>query len=47
VEPGPALLARCGGELLDGHQEVETLRRRVSDRVRTAIGLGVDVRLID
>ena len=46
VEPAPALLARCGGTWTDGHPEVEALRREVGDRLRVAIGLGVDVRLV-
>jgi phenylacetate-CoA ligase len=45
VEPAAALLARCGG-LTDDHPEVEALRRQVGERLRRAIGLGVDVRLV-
>jgi phenylacetate-CoA ligase len=46
VEPAPALLARCGGQWADAHPEVEALRRQVGERVRVAIGLSVDVRLV-
>jgi phenylacetate-CoA ligase len=46
VEPAPALLVRCGGAWADRHPEVEALRRYVAERLRTAIGLSVDVRLV-
>jgi len=45
VEPVAALLARCGG-WADGHPELEALRRQVRDRLRAAIGLGVEIRLV-
>jgi phenylacetate-CoA ligase len=45
VEPAAALLERWGG-FTDDHPEVEALRRQVGERLRTAIGLGVDVRLV-
>ena len=46
VEPAASLLVRCGGAWADRHPEVEALRRYVSERLRTAIGLSVDVRLV-
>ena len=46
VEPAPALLTRCGGAWADRHPEVEALRRSVTERLRIAIGLSVDVRLV-
>ena len=46
VEPSAPLLARCGGTFSDGHPEMETLRRHVGERVRAAIGLSVEVRLV-
>ena len=46
VEPAAALLARCGGQWSDAHPEVDALRRQVGERVRVAIGLSVDVRLV-
>jgi phenylacetate-CoA ligase len=46
VEPAPSLLARCGGQWADAHPEVEALRHQVGERVRVAIGLSVDVRLV-
>jgi phenylacetate-CoA ligase len=46
VEPAPSLLVRCGGAWADRHPEVEALRRYVAERLRTAIGLSVDVRLV-
>ena len=46
VEPATTLLVRCGGTWADRHPEVEALRRYVSERLRTAIGLSVDVRLV-
>jgi phenylacetate-CoA ligase len=46
VEPAPAVLARCGGGFTPTHPEVESLRRRVGERLRAAIGLSVDVLLV-
>ena len=46
VEPGGAVLVHCGGTLVDGHPAIEALRRRIGDRLRTAIGLSVDVRVV-
>jgi len=46
VEPTPALVTKCGGTWSDGHPEIEALRRYVGERLRTAIGLSVDVRLV-
>jgi phenylacetate-CoA ligase len=46
VEPAPSLLVRCGGAWADRHPEVEALRRYAGERLRTAIGLSVDVRLV-
>jgi phenylacetate-CoA ligase len=46
VEPAAALLARCGGVFTDGHPEVEALCRHVGERLRVAIGLTVEVRLV-
>jgi phenylacetate-CoA ligase len=45
VEPAAGWLARGGG-VADAHPDAEALRRRVAERVRGAIGLGVDVRLV-
>ena len=47
VEPTAPTLARCGGAVTDGHPEIEALRLQVANRVRTAIGLTVDVRLVE
>ena len=46
VEPAPALLARCGDAFVESHPAVETLRRHVGERLRVALGLAVDVRLV-
>ncbi len=46
VEPAPALVARCGGAFAADHPEVEALRRHVGERLRSALGLGVEVRLV-
>ena len=46
VEPAPALVARCGGAFEESHPEIEALRRQVGDRLRAALGLGAEVRLV-
>jgi phenylacetate-CoA ligase len=46
VEPAASLLVRCGGAWADRHPEVEALRHYVAERLHTAIGLSVDVRLV-
>jgi len=46
VEPAPALLSRCGGAFSENHPAVETLRRHVGERLRVALGLSVEVRLV-
>jgi phenylacetate-CoA ligase len=46
VEPAPALVARCGGAFAETHPAAETLRRQIGDRLRVALGLGVEVRLV-
>jgi phenylacetate-CoA ligase len=46
VEPAPALVARCGGAFAEDHPQVEALRRHVGERLRSALGLGVEVRLV-
>jgi phenylacetate-CoA ligase len=46
VEPAAGLLARCGGSFVATHPAVEALGRRVGERLRSAIGLSVDVRLV-
>ena len=46
VEPALALLARCGGAFAESHPAVETLRRQVGERLRVALGLSVEVRLV-
>jgi len=45
VEPAPALLERCGGVHPD-HPAVTALRQAVASRLRTALGLGVEVILV-
>ena len=45
VEPAAPLLARCGG-FAERHPDLDALRGRIAERVRGAIGLGVDVRLV-
>jgi phenylacetate-CoA ligase len=44
VEPAPGLLARCGGAL--EHPIAAEVRRTVSERLRIAIGLSVDLKLV-
>jgi phenylacetate-CoA ligase len=46
VEPASGLLARCGGSFVETHPAVEALGRLVGERLRRAIGLSVDVRLV-
>jgi phenylacetate-CoA ligase len=46
VEPAAGLLARCGGSFVETHPAVEALGRLVGERLRSAIGLSVDVRLV-
>jgi phenylacetate-CoA ligase len=46
VEPTAPALARCGGAVADGHPELEALRQLVASRVRSTIGLSVEVRLV-
>ena len=45
VEPGPALIARCGGFSPD-HPEIAALRRRAADQVRQATGLSVELTIV-
>ncbi|MBI1848093.1 MAG: phenylacetate--CoA ligase [Candidatus Rokubacteria bacterium] len=45
VEPSAALLGRTG-ESLAGHPATEARRQRVAARLRTALGLGVEVTLV-
>jgi phenylacetate-CoA ligase len=45
VEPGPRLIERCGGFHPD-HPAVAALRRDVATRLRSALGLGVEVTLV-
>lgn len=45
VEPAPALAERCGG-FRGEHPTLATLRRTVADRLRQAIGLAVEVRVV-
>jgi phenylacetate-CoA ligase len=45
VEPSAPLLARCGG-FAARHPDLDALRVQIADRVRGAIGLGVEVRLV-
>ena len=47
VEPSAALLARVGAAVLDDQTAVaQAVRHEVSERLRSAIGLGVDVTLV-
>ncbi|HYE93016.1 MAG TPA: AMP-binding protein, partial [Terriglobales bacterium] len=46
VEPAAALVSLCGGAFAESHPAVEAVRRQVGERLRTAIGLTVDVRLV-
>jgi phenylacetate-CoA ligase len=45
VEPGPALLARCGGFRVD-HPELAAVRRAVTARLHTVTGLSIDLVLV-
>jgi phenylacetate-CoA ligase len=45
VEPGPALLARCGG-FDAGHPLLGAVRRRAADRLRELTGLTIDIALV-
>ena len=45
VEPGPRLIERCGG-LHPDHPAVVALRQDVGARLRSALGLGVEVTLV-
>jgi phenylacetate-CoA ligase len=45
VEPAPELVERCGG-LAPDHPAVAALRREVAARLRSALGLGVEVTLV-
>ena len=45
VEPGPALIARCGGFSPD-HPEIAALRRRAADQLRQATGLSVELTIV-
>src|SRR5919106_5717423 len=46
VEPAASVLSRCGGTLVETHPAIEALRRRIGERLRIAIGLSVEVRLV-
>ena len=45
VEPGPALLARCGGFHAE-HPALAEVRRRAADRLRAATGLSIELTLV-
>jgi phenylacetate-CoA ligase len=45
VEPAPELIARCGGFAAD-HPEIASLRRRATERLRQATGLGVEITIV-
>jgi phenylacetate-CoA ligase len=45
VEPGPTFWGRCGGPTAS-HPAVATLRERVTARLRSTLGLGVEVTLM-
>jgi len=45
VEPAPALLERCGG-FRAGHPALDEVRRRVTERLRVATGLTVELTLV-
>ena len=45
VEPTPALLERCGGFRAE-HPTLDALRRTLAERLRKAIGLSVDLRVV-
>jgi phenylacetate-CoA ligase len=45
VEPTPELIARCGGFAAD-HPEIASLRRRATEQLRQATGLGVELTIV-
>jgi phenylacetate-CoA ligase len=45
VEPAPELIARCGGFAPD-HPEIASLRRRATEQLRQATGLGVELTIV-
>jgi phenylacetate-CoA ligase len=45
VEPGPALLARCGGYDAE-HPALNDVRRRATDRLRATTGLTLDLTIV-
>ena len=45
VEPAPELIARCGGFAAD-HPEIASLRRRATEQLRQATGLGVELIIV-
>jgi phenylacetate-CoA ligase len=45
VEPGPALLERCGG-FRPEHPAMDELRRRVRERLHRACGLTVELTIV-
>ncbi len=45
VEAAPELIARCGGFAAD-HPEIASLRRRATERLRQATGLGVEITIV-
>jgi phenylacetate-CoA ligase len=45
VEPAPELIARCGGFATD-HPEIASLRRRATEQLRQATGLGVELTIV-
>jgi phenylacetate-CoA ligase len=45
VEPAPELIARCGGFAAD-HPEIASLRRRATEQLRQATGLGVELTIV-
>jgi phenylacetate-CoA ligase len=46
VEPAPALIDACGGAFAENHPAVHGLQRRIGERLKVALGLGVEVRLV-
>jgi phenylacetate-CoA ligase len=45
VEPAPELIARCGGFAAD-HPEIASLRRRATEQLRQATGLGIELTIV-
>ncbi len=45
VEPASELIARCGGFFAD-HPEIASLRRRATEQLRQATGLGVELTIV-